>query len=227
MDSEIAEFEWNKSWMLFWVPQKVQALSSKSYTRAEEARCMVNFTSCNKVCVCLKMLHLFDIVDRNMTLVSKRCMIMKFRCSLLAKSRQHWLGNTRPKRLWMQFKMTMMFYAARGTVSALSFWQTHALLRRHISIEPLKKGCIISCVIVTSHQLWQCVGSNNCTPELKCTCWVRFWKIQKGTSADSATAVDCFAFSLSDLKATIDAPQREPTLHTVFRESAQGLDRWF
>ncbi len=42
--------------MLFWVPQEVQALSSKSYTRAEEARCMVNFTSCNKVCVCLKML---------------------------------------------------------------------------------------------------------------------------------------------------------------------------
>jgi len=32
-------------------------------------------------------------------------------------------------------------YAASGTVSALSFWQTHALsLRRYINAEPLKQG---------------------------------------------------------------------------------------
>ena len=63
--------------------------------------------------------------------------------------------------------------------------------------------------------------------ELKYTCWARFWKIQKGTSADSATAVKCSACSLSGQKASIDAPQRESTLHTVFRESAKGLDRSF
>jgi len=44
-------------------------------------------------------------------------------------------------------------------------------------------------------------------------------------SADSATAVEQFAFSLSDLKASINVPQREPTLHTVFDKNAKCLDR--
>ena len=34
--------------------------------------------------------------------------------------------------------------------------------------------CIISCVIMNDHELWQCIRSNDCAPELKCTCWVSF-----------------------------------------------------
>ena len=42
---------------------------------------------------------------------------------------------------------------------------------------------------------------------------------------DSATTVKYFAFSLSDLKTSIDAPRRELTLHTTFGKNAKGLDR--
>ncbi len=49
--------------------------------------------------------------------------------------------------------------------------------------------------------------------------------LQMDVSAYSAKTVKYFAFSFSDLKTSIDAPQREVTLHIVFGKSAKGLDR--
>ncbi len=50
------------------------------------------------------MLHLFDRTDKNITLVSKKCIMLRFRCSLLAINRKHCPDKARPERLWMQSK---------------------------------------------------------------------------------------------------------------------------
>ena len=50
------------------------------------------------------MLHLFDRTDKNITLVSKKCITLRFRCSLLAINRKHCPDKARPERLWMQSK---------------------------------------------------------------------------------------------------------------------------
>ncbi len=79
-----------------------------------------------------KVLFKFDRTDKNMALVKKSWMYYHLREK--SKSRkEHCVAVQRPDN--------SVHYKTGGTVSALSFWQTQALLlRRYINTEPLKKG---------------------------------------------------------------------------------------
>jgi len=94
------------------------------------------------MCSSQHLLFKSDRTDKDMTLVGKSRIIMKFRCSLLAESTVQIIKDQKGCECNQQDNWCpMVSYAAGGTVSALSFWQTHALsLRRYIDTEPLKKG---------------------------------------------------------------------------------------
>jgi len=89
--------------MLFWAPKKGPSFVNKTkklhmYKRKPNMLYSIS-NKLQRVSICLNMLHLFDRTDKNITLVSKKCIILRFRCSLLAINRKHCSNKARPERL--------------------------------------------------------------------------------------------------------------------------------